>query len=117
MKKRILIFGAAGIGLLTLLIILYFAVTFEITLQVTGDGILQAEKLRVHPFGHVRIRAVSNPDNEYTVLQSISVNGKDMTEKVRFGTLQLRCIWGDQTVHAVFKISDETVRTGAAVFV
>lgn len=117
MKKRILIFSAAGIGLFTLLTVLYFAVTFEITLQVTGNGTLQAEKLCVHPFEGVRIRAEANTDDEYTVLRSISVNGKDMTDAVRFDTLFLRCILGNQTVCAIFEPAGETVRTGTAVFV
>lgn len=117
MKKRTLIFGAACIGLLVFLIILYFSITFEITLQAVGNGTLQAETLCVHPFGNVRIRTVPNADGEYTVLRSISVNGEDMTDAVRFDTLSLRWIWGNQTVCAVFEPAGETVRTGTAVFV
>ena len=118
MKRRFLILCTALILILSLFIILYFTVTFEITLQVTGNGTLQAEALRVHPFGSVRIRAVPNIENgENTVLQSITVNGKDMTDKVRFGTLHLRFIFGNQTVCAQFQTTDEPVRANAAVFV
>lgn len=118
MKKRFFIVCTALSIVFSLFIILYFTVTFEITLQVTGNGTLQAEKLHVHPFESVRIRAVPNSENgENTVLQSISVNGKDMTERIWFGTLRLRFIWGDKTISAEFQSSDEPIRVNAAVFV
>ena len=118
MKRRFFILCTVLIFLLSLFLILYFTVTFEITLQVTGNGTLQAEKLRVHPFESVRIRAVPNYESgENVTLQSISVNGKDRTANVRFGTLRLRFIWGNQTVCAEFQTTAEPVRAHAAVFV
>lgn len=118
MKRRFFILCTVLIFLLSLFLILYFTVTFEITLQVTGNGTLQAEKLRVHPFESVRIRAVPNYESgENVTLQSISVNGKDRTANVRFGTLRLRFIWGNQTVCAEFQTTAEPVRANAAVFV
>ncbi len=118
MKRRFFILCAAFILIFSLCLILYCTVTFEITLQVTGNGNLQAEKLRVHPFESVRIRAVPNYENgEGSTLQSVSVNGKDMTDKVRFGTLRLRLVWGNQTVCAEFQTTAEPVRANAAVFV
>lgn len=118
MKKRLFILGIAIIFFLFLFILLYFTVTFEITLQAEGNGTLQAETLRVHLLGSVRIRTVPNIEHgENTVLQSITVNGKDMTDKVRFGTLHLRFIFGNQTVCARFQTTDEPVRANAAVFV
>lgn len=118
MKRRSLILCTALVLILSLFIILYFTITFEITLQATGNGALQAEKLRVHPFESVRIRAVPNYENgESVTLQSLSVNGKDMTDKVRFDTLRLRFVWGNQTVCAQFQTTAEPVRANAAVFV
>ena len=118
MKKKMLLLCAVLTFILSFLTVLCYAATFEITLQTEGNGALQAEKLRVHPFESVRIRAVPNIENgENTVLQSITVNGKDMTDKVCFGTLRLRFLWGDTTVCAEFQSSNEPVRANAAVFV
>ncbi len=117
MKKRILIFLTAFFGFLLLLTVLYFSVTFEITLQATGDGTLQAEKLCVHPLESVQIRITPGGESGYTVLRYVTVNGKDRTDEVHFQTLRLRHVWGDQTVCAEFQSGGEFVSANAAVFV
>ena len=82
MKKKMLLLCAVLTFILSFLTVLCYAVTFEITLQTEGNGALQAEKLRVHPFESVRIRAVPNIENgEHTEKHRPTAHANDMTEK------------------------------------
>ena len=58
---------------------LYACITFEITLQTTGEGTLYAEKQRVHLCESVKIRIVPSDAPTPSVLKSITVHGEDCT--------------------------------------
>ncbi len=116
--KRAKIAVASGSAALFLFALLYFCVTFEITLQSTGAGEISCEKQRVHLLQSVKIRILPQETPDGAVLESITVNGRDCTEQVHLQTLYIRCIRQDTVVFAEFEsAAGKVVSANAPTFV
>lgn len=97
---------------------LYACITFEITLQTTGEGTLYAEKQRVHLCESVKIRIVPSDAPTPTVLKSITVNGEDCTKSVHLQALKIRRVHSDIVVTAEFEsAAGKAVPANAPIFV
>lgn len=118
MKRRAKKIAAVSLAAVCVLSAIYWAITFEITLQTDGAGALSADKQRVHLFQSVKIRVTPSDAPEATVLNRITVNGADCTERVHLQTLKIRCVWQDTVVYAEFaSAAEKTVRANAPIFV
>jgi len=116
-RKRIIIAAATVIPIL-FTIVLYFGVTFEITLHSAGAGKISCEKQRVHLFQSVKIRILPQETPDGTVLKSITVNGADCTAQVHLQTLSIRCVRQDILVFAEFECAAGKVKpANAPIFV
>lgn len=97
---------------------LYACITFEITLQTTGEGALYAEKQRVHLCESVKIRIVPSDAPTPYILKSIAVNGEDCTKSVHLQALKISCVHRDIVVTAEFESAvGKTVPANAPIFV
>lgn len=118
MKRNRIIIAAAAVIPILFAVILYFGVTFEITLQSAGAGEISCEKQRVHLFQSVKIRILPQETPDGTVLKSITVNGKDCTAQVHLQTLLIRCVRQDMIVFAEFESAAGKVKpVNAPIFV
>ncbi|MGN0520977.1 MAG: hypothetical protein ACI4LB_09600 [Candidatus Fimenecus sp.] len=118
MRKRIKIAAAVLAAVLCILGVLYACITFEITLQTTGEGRLYAEKQRVHLFESVKIRIVPSDAPTPYVLKSVSVNGEDCTKSVHLQTLKISRVHRDIVVTAEFEsAAGKAVPANAPTFV
>lgn len=105
-------------AVLCMLGVLYACITFEITLQTTGEGVLYAEKQRVHLYESVKIRIVPSNAPTPSVLKSITVNGEDCTKSVHLQALNISRVHRDIVVTAEFEsAAGKAVPANAPVFV
>lgn len=115
MRKKIFCILTVLLTVFGIMLCVYFSISFELTLETDGNGILYAEKMRVHPFSIVEVRI--EPAEQY-VLNSVTVNGEERTDDVHFRKLRFYCIWGAQTVYAVFQEENSTsLSSNTAIFV
>lgn len=105
-------------AVLCMLGVLYACITFEITLQTTGEGALYAEKQRVHLYESIKIRIVPSNAPTPSVLKSITVNGEDCTKSVHLQALKISRVHRDIVVTAEFEsAAGKAVPANAPVFV
>lgn len=109
---------AAISAVLCFLAALYWAISFEITLQTTGAGTLTCEKQRVHLLESANIRVYPSDTPACNALKRITVNGEDVTDRVRLQTLTIRYIHSDTVICAEFEsATGKVVPANAPIFV
>lgn len=93
-------------------------ISFEITLETDDNGTLVCQKQKVHLLHSATILIAPSTKSEYYELESITVNGKDVTDEVKFNKLEVKYIVSDITVKATFRQGVENVKViSSAVFV
>lgn len=103
-KTGILILLAAG-----LLLLLYFSITFEITVQSVGAGKISCSRSRVHFLQSATIYIYPDQSLPTAHLAHLYINNREYKRAVRMYQIPIRCIWRDVAVFAEFADADTTV--------
>lgn len=100
-------------------IVAYKSIDFDIDVQIlTGEGTAKSEKTKAHLLQSADVRISPSHDSKYYVLESVTVNGEDVTNEVHLEKLELKFIYSDKTVRVKFKEgTPPAIATSAAVFV
>lgn len=117
--KKIALVSTIFIILFTAAIFAYKSISFDINVQiVSGEGTAESNKSDAHLFQSADVRISPSHDGKYYVLESVTVNGEDVTKDIHLEKLELKHIYSDKTVKVKFKEGNPpAVATAAAVFV
>lgn len=88
------------------------------TLETDGNGTLVCQKQKVHLLSTLTVWIAPSTESKYYELESITVNGEDMTDDVKFNKLKVKLVHSDITVKVTFVEGVENVKViSSAVFV
>lgn len=117
--KKFAFYAMIAVIVFTAAIFAYKSIKFDVTVEIiSGEGTAQSSKKCAHLLQSADVRISPSHDGKYYVLESVTVNGEDVTKDVHLEKLELKYIYSDKMIEVKFKEGNPpAVAASAAVFV
>lgn len=117
--KKFAFYAMISVIVFTAAIFAYKSIKFDINVEISaGEGTAKSSISNAHILQSADVHISPSHDGKYYVLESVTVNGEDVTKEVHLEKLELNYIFSDKTVKVKFKEGNPpAVATSAAVFV